>query len=180
MKKKSAFSKYIVLAVIALAVYGLVKHFHIDGFRVVKDGVLYASAQPRGMDYTRLMYKYHIGTIVNVRMESEHREQNWYNEEVTWTKNNGMHYIELPVAKDNPIPDAASQAEFLKIMADKRNLPVLLHGSGNKTRVALLTAVWLIKTQDVLSDDAMAQAEKFNDKPLTPEQKQFIMGINKQ
>ncbi|TFG48357.1 MAG: hypothetical protein E4H40_04805 [Candidatus Brocadiia bacterium] len=88
-KKKSSFGWIATIAGIVFAVL-LVRHFHIKNFKVVEPGVLYTSGQPRGMDYTRLLYKYHIGTIVNVRIPNEHRERNWYNEEIVWVRNNGV------------------------------------------------------------------------------------------
>jgi protein tyrosine phosphatase (PTP) superfamily phosphohydrolase (DUF442 family) len=179
MKKKSKLSFYIGLAVVVLAIIGLVKHFHISDFQIVADDMLYVAGQPRGMDYSRLLYKYHIGTIVNVRAASEHREQNWYNEEMTWVRNNGMNYIEMPIDKNKPIPDEATQQKFLEIMANKHNLPVLLHGSGNTTRVALLTAVWRVKTQGASVEDAAAEAETINREPLTAEQIAFIKRLKK-
>ena len=74
-KRKTPFGWVIILLVIAGAIL-LVRHFHIKSFYIVQPGVLYISGQPRGMDYTRLLYKYHIATIVNVRFASEHRERN--------------------------------------------------------------------------------------------------------
>ena len=66
----------IVLAVAGVTVL-FVRHFHIKHFRCVIPGVLYTSGQPRGMDYERLVRKYHIGTIVNIRVQNEHREEHW-------------------------------------------------------------------------------------------------------
>ena len=177
-KKQSPTGLIVVLLVIAAAIL-LVRHFHIKNFHTVEPGVLYISGQPRGMDYTRLLYKYHIAAIVNIRSIFEHREKNWYNEEVTWVRDNGVKYFELPIDRSidraDYFPDEQIQNEFLKIMADKENLPVLLHGSSGKKRVPMLTAVWLIKNRDYTVEQTLAVIEKINgERQITETERKFI------
>ncbi len=179
MKKKKRLSAgLITILLITTAVILLVKHFHIRNFCVIKPGVLYTSGQPRGMDYTRLLYKYHIATIVNIRSPSEHREHNWYNEEITWTRSNGVRYIEMPIKKDRCIPDEQTQDQFFAIMADKNSLPVLLHGSSDDKRVAMLVAVWLKKNQGTTVEQTIKVVKEIiDDKKLTKEELKFIADL---
>jgi protein tyrosine/serine phosphatase len=160
MKNKKSPVGLIILLLAVSVVVLLVKNFHIKDFNIVSPGVLYTSAQPRGMDYTRLLYRYHIATIVNVRTSYEHRERNWHNEEVVWVRNNGVNYIELPFEKRDRVPDANIQERFLAVMADSSNFPVLLHGSGDDGRVAMLTAVWLTKTKGYNLEKTLAEVKK--------------------
>lgn len=178
-KKKSPVGLIIVLLAVAVVVL-LVNHFHIDAFNVVKPSVLYTSGQPRGMDYTRLLYRYHIAAIVNVRTASEHRERNWHNEEVVWVRNNGVNYIELPLEKRDYFPDAQTQDRFLALMADNTNLPVLLHGSSHDERVAMLTAVWLRKAEGYSTEKTISEVKKIiDDRKLTEAEVQFIRDLVK-
>jgi protein tyrosine/serine phosphatase len=174
-KKKGTLTGLLVILLITVCIIGLVKHFHIKDFHTIKPQVLYTSGQPRGMDYTRLLYKYHIATIVNIRPVSEHQERNWRNEEINWTRSNGVNYIELPIEKKNQIPDMQTQNRFLEIMSNKDNLPILLHGSGGDKRVALLTAVWLEKSEGCTPEQALETAKKIiDDRKLTSEEADFI------
>ena len=177
-KKQSPVGLIVILLIVAAAIL-LVRHFHIKNFHVIELDVLYTSGQPRGMDYTRLLYRYHIGTIVNVRSASEHRERNWYNEEVTWVRSNGVKYVELPIEKRNYFPDKKTQEQFLAIMSDKDSLPVLLHGSGGRKRVPMLTAVWLIKSKGLTVEETLEVAGKIKKPPLSEDEKQFINGLAK-
>ena len=177
-KKHSPVAVFIILLVVA-AVILLVRHFHIKNFHSIEPGVLYTSGQPRGMDYTRLLYKYHIGTIVNVRSASEHREKNWYNEEITWVRNNGVNYIELPIEKDNYLPDKQTQDQFLTIMANKANLPVLLHDSNGRKRVSILAAVWAVKARGYTVAEAIKLVESIKERPLLEAERDFIAGLVK-
>ena len=179
-KKHSPFALFVILLVTA-AVILLVRHFHIKNFHVIEPDLLYTSGQPRGMDYTRLLYKYHIGAIVNIRSASEHREKNWYNEEVTWVRNNGVKYFELPIDRSmdraNYFPDQATQKEFLKIMADKTNLPVLLHGSSGRKRVSMLTAVWAVRTQGYTAAKAIELVQIIKERPVTEAERNFVASL---
>ena len=157
----------------------LVRHFHIKDFCTIEPAVLYTSDQPRGMDYTRLRYKYHIATIVNIRPLTEHRDQNWYSEEIVASRNNGLNYIEMPIEKRNYFPDSNMQDTFLSIMADKNNLPVLLHGSGDDKRVAMLVAVWLEKTKDYSVEETIRTVKKIiDDRELTDDEISFINNLS--
>ncbi len=171
----------IIIAAVVIIITGLVRHFHIKNFYVVKENVLYTSGQPRRMDYTRLLYRYHIGSIVNIRSAAEHREKNWYNEEITWVRNNGVKYFELPVDRSinraNYFPDKTIQKRFLEIMRDKNNLPVLLHGSSGRKRVSMLAAVWLIKAQKYTAAEAIEMVRFIKGQPVTEAEKSFISSL---
>ena len=176
-KTKQDLQKFIILATAVLVVFGLTRHFHIKHFNVVVPGELYTCGQPRGMDYTRLAYKYHIATIVNVRESTEHREDNWYNEEKTQTKDLGIQLIELPIEKHgegNGFPDLITQAKFLDIMETKQNHPVLLHSNSGKKRVYRLAAVLLIEEKGYTAEEAMKVMKKIKGGSLSDDEIKFV------
>jgi len=180
-KKKQSLNRLIIISlIIAAAIYLLVHHFHINDFRVIEPTVLYTSGQPQGMDYPRLLYKYHITTIVNIRPPSEHKDHNWYTEEIVWTRNNGVSYIEMPIEKSSYFPDEQTQDNFIAIMANKDNLPVLLHGGRNDERVALLVAAWLRKSQGYTAEHTANTIKKIiEDRELTEGEITFINHLAK-
>jgi len=176
-KNKQHWKTLVGLALVAIVIVALVRHFHIKNFHVVAPGVLYTSGQPRGMDYTRLLYKYHIATFVNVRATTEHREQNWYNEEVTWMRENGVNYVELPIDRidrTRQFPDEATQKKFLEIMADEQNQPVLVHGSSGRKRESILAALWLVKAKAYSPAQAIEVIENIKRTPVTDPEREFI------
>lgn len=170
------------LAVIILAAVGLYKHFHIRNFQVISPGVLYTSGQPQGMDYTRLLYKYHIATFVNLRFAEEHRENNWYNEEVAWMRSSGVKYIEMPMEKNiaaDDIPDTENCKKFLDIMSQSANLPVLLHDSNGKRRVSYLAAVWMLKSGNFNLQQTIEKVRQIKDRAPTEQEIAFLQSIAK-
>jgi hypothetical protein len=65
-------------------------------------------------------------------------------------------------------------------MADKNNLPVLLHGSSDDKRVAMLAAVWLEKGQGCSVEEAAKVVEKIiDDRKLTEAEVKFIGDLAK-
>ena len=179
-KNKQRWKTLVVVALVVVAIVALVRHFHIKNFHVVVPGVLYTSGQPRGMDYTRLLYKYHIATFVNVRVTTEHRERNWYNEEASWMRENGVNYVELPIEKKDrarQFPDEDTQKEFLEIMADEQNLPVLVHGSSGRKRESIVSALWLVKSKGYSAAQAIEVVEKIKKNPVTDPERQFIESL---
>lgn len=176
-KKQSLAALYIILIITAAAIF-LVRHFHIKNFHIIEPDILYTSGQPRGMDYTRLLYRYHIATIINLRSSAEHRERNWYNEEITWVRSNGVKYFEMPLGKnpDSPaqFPDVNMQEQFLTIMASKECIPVLIHDSSGEARAAMLTSVWLRKVRGYNVEDTIRLVEELKGRPVTAAEKNFI------
>ena len=183
MKKKSPLRTIIIIAIIVGAIVMLVKNFWIADLNCINPGILYTSGQPRGMDYTRLLYKYHIATIINLRSPAEHREQNWYSEEMTWVRSNSVKYFEMPLERNanDPahFPDANMQQKFLDIMADKENLPVLVHDGKGEGRVAILAAVWLAENRQNTIEQVLADAAKIKCGQLTEQETNFIRGLFK-
>ena len=183
MKKNKPLKIVLILLLIAFAVAIIKEHYEVRQFKIIIPDVLYTSGQPRGMDYTRLLYRYHIATIINLRSPAEHRERNWHSEEVTWVRSNAVKYFEMPLERniESPghYPDPNTQAEFLAIMADKHSLPVLIHDSSGKSRPAMLAAVWLAKDKKLPAQEIIDIALKTNEAPLSQEQKQFIDSLTK-
>ena len=62
-------------------------------------------------------------------------------------------------------------------MADKTNLPVLLHGSSGRKRVSMLTAVWAVKAQGYSVADAIELVQSIKERPVTEAEKKFIAGL---
>jgi len=176
-KNNNSLKSLLTIIVFAAVIVGLVRHYHIKNFKTIVPGVLYTSGQPRGMDYTRLLYKYHIGTFVNLRQSDEHREENWYHEEISWKDDSGVNYIEIPINKqdtDKFLNDNASREKFNMIMGDKSNWPVLIHGNNGTKRPAILAAHWLIQLNGYSVDQAIATAEEIREAPLSDREKDLI------
>ena len=90
-----------------------------------------------------------VKAIINLRMPTEYNSE----EEAAKAKALGLRYIHIPFNNDDPKDEAVEQ--FLKVMADKKNLPVFIHC----TTANRVGAFWLIRR--VLTDGwSLEQAEE--------------------
>lgn len=180
MKKKKIDFFWLWMILFVLLIVGAFKHFRIKNFNVVEEDILYTSGQPRGMDYTRLLYKYHIATFINIRTPNEHREANWYNEEAQWMKESGVKYIEMPMNKNSTfrqVADSNDLQEFLKIMNDKTKLPVLIHDNTGRNRVPYMAAIWMAKSGKYDMQEIIKRTEHIKEVALTDEEKALLKKI---
>ncbi len=178
-KKQNDIKTLAIVVLVTLGCVWLVKHFHIKNFHTVQPAVLYTSGQPRGMDYTRLLYKYNIATIINLREADEHREDHWYHEEITWTRENGVKYVELSFPKrPDYYPPVNIQSRFLELITEDENLPILIHDSAGKKRVSMLAAVYLAKVKKISTEKIFKIAKEIKES-LNEQDKLFIKNLKK-
>ena len=71
------------------------------------------------------------------------------------------------------------QKQFLDIMADKQNLPVLVHDGKGEGRVAILAAVWLAKDRRDTIEQVLANTVEIKKGPLTEQETNFLQGLFK-
>ncbi len=62
-------------------------------------------------------------------------------------------------------------------MADKANLPVLLHDSNGRKRVPILAAVWMVKAREYTVDEAIELVRSIKEQPLTEEENKFLTDL---
>jgi hypothetical protein len=95
-------------------------------------------------------------------------------------QNNGINYIEMPIEKTRYLPDKQTQEQFLTVMGNKSNLPVLLHGGRNDKRVAMLVAVWMVKTQNSTVGQTLKEVRRIlEDRQPTQDEIRFIENLAK-
>jgi len=76
-----------------------------------------------------------VKSIINLRMPTEYNSE----EEAAKAKELGLHYFHIPFDNNDPKDEALEQ--FLKVMADKQNLPVFIHC----TTANRVGGFWLIR-----------------------------------
>jgi len=78
------------------------------------------------------------------------------------------------------LPDEQTQERFLAKIADKDNLPVLVHDSDGKKRVSILASVWLRKAAGCSTEEAVKIVEEIKERPVTSEEREFIENLGGQ
>jgi tyrosine-protein phosphatase SIW14 len=127
--------------------YSIQRQKHIRNFRVVDDGILYRSAQlsPDGMG--RMIHDYGFRSVVSLRFSKGGRPPADQWEEEFCAKLGVKHYRirladeEKAAAGDQDIFDAGVK-QFLEVMRDPKNHPVLVHCYRGVHRTGAQCAVY--------------------------------------
>ena len=155
-----------IVLVVVLIVVGIVasKWNHIKNFGVVRQGVLYRSAQPSARQVAILVKRHGIKTIVNLRPTTEDADDGWYEAEREAARQFGIRLVNLPV-RAGCIPTDDDVAEFLALCRDSDNHPILLHCEAGQARTGYLAAIWRMEFQGTDVEDAIREMQEYRFRP---------------
>ena len=128
-------------------VYSEARQKYLRNFRVVEDRVLYRSGQPSPAGLERAIHDYGIRTVVSFRgrVESGAADASdaW---EEDLCRRTGIRYVRIPLtdwaARDGVVPGDENVRQFLGLMADPRNHPVLAHCYRGVHRTGTFCAIY--------------------------------------
>ncbi len=115
-------------------------------FRVVADGILYRSGQLTAEGLDEAISRYGIRTIINLQNEEPDPLLENGQTESQFCRERGLRYVFIApdLIPRQCVPDHRPTAidEFLSVMDDPRNHPVLLHCRAGLHRTGVLAAVY--------------------------------------
>jgi len=158
-----------VLTAIVLAGFWAANH-HLRGFRSVEPGVLYRSGQltSTGLEYA--LKRYGIKTVVTLRTVRD--PANPYSdawEEQVCAAHGVRHVRILPrpwiVDEKGELPAGHVVADFLAVMDDAANHPVLVHCFAGVHRTGTLCAIYRMEYQHWPADRAIREMEELGFQP---------------
>jgi tyrosine-protein phosphatase SIW14 len=142
--------------------YAKVREKHLRNVRVVEDGVLYRSGQPSPLGLGRLVHDYDIRTVVCFRDIEEGKAlvppEQW---EEGFCAKLGIRYVRMPLRvwsyENGVVPADENVRQFLDIMADRKNYPVLIHCYRGVHRTGTYAAIYRMEFQGWSNADAMEE-----------------------
>jgi len=144
-------------------------HAHpVHHFGVVDPGILYRSGQPNEKQLTLLTDRYHLHTIVNLRGTEGNAP--WYVVEQKFCTDHHLNFVTLTLIEKEHIRSNLQQ--FLAVMEDAANRPVLVHCEAGSARTGFAVAAYHVVFQKWTVEQALAEAAKFRFDPaknLNPE-----------
>jgi protein tyrosine/serine phosphatase len=164
------------LVIIVLAVTGWVYHELTEAYHfvTVTSGVLYRSGwmEPHGMN--EKIKEYGIRTIVNLCLPGEktYLENNNYIKEQEICQKNEVKLVNLPMPGNIP-PTREQINQWLNLLRDRNNLPVLVHCAQGVTRTSTMVAIYQMELLHKSNEEALARLPMFSHKLDIPKNKKI-------
>lgn len=150
-----------VAAVVLLAGVGVACVWATDlrlHFACVKAGVLYRSGQPSGSQLAAMVSRHNIRTVVNLRKADAIEKDKKARQEKDFAKAHGVRFVNIPYNDT----DAGTQIpEFLALVADPANQPVLVHCAQGIERSGVMVAAFRMKTEGWSLARALDEMRRF-------------------
>ena len=149
--------------------YSVWRNRQYRNFHVVEDGVLYRSGQLPWEGLKRVIHDQRIKTIVTLRYAPSPDKPAPDQDEERECRAMGLHYFRLPYqpwtgpendAADRAVPAEANIQQFLDIMKDPRNHPVLVHCFAGIHRTGAMCAVYRMEFDHWSPDQAMREMKE--------------------
>jgi tyrosine-protein phosphatase SIW14 len=133
-------------------------------FHVVREGVLYRSAQVPLEGLKRMVHDYRIRTVVTLRDSHDPGQSAPDSAEEKHCVANEINYLRLPplawedaVNPHGPAPVGANVHKFLNVMRDPKNYPVLVHCFAGVHRTGAFTAIYRMEFERWTHSEALAE-----------------------
>jgi protein tyrosine/serine phosphatase len=163
--------QYLFGTFIALGLFGApwgfahFRHSQIRNFHIVRDGVLYRSGQMSISGLKRVIHDYGIKTVVTLRdayypgnLPPDLAEQHFCEAEE-------LNYVRITPrtwwASDGSVPAEKGIRQFLEVMDDPANYPVLIHCFAGSHRTGAYCAVYRMEYERWTNAEALAEMKAF-------------------
>ena len=145
-------------------VYSAHQQNHLRNLRVVEDGVLYRSGQLSPTGFERILHDYGIKTVITlrtVRTPGLPYPDGW--EKDICDARNLKHVRIIPrvwgADEKGEIPAEESVRQFLEVMDDPANQPVLVHCFAGIHRTGTMCAIFRMEYQGWPADRAITEMQ---------------------
>ena len=119
----------------------------------VTPGVLYRSAQLSGSRFDRLIQKYRIKTVINLRGASTGAK--WYQDEVRVMQMDGVTHLDISLSAVRYV--SARKIDSIMQVASSATKPILVHCQGGADRSSLFCAAWRLKCENASVENSSRQ-----------------------
>jgi tyrosine-protein phosphatase SIW14 len=158
-RTKTVIVSLAAIALIAAAFFGwgLYQHIYYYHFKTVKSGVLYRSGEPSTTSFKSIYARTHFKSIVILRSKVEiaKNTQDWYGIETNFAKQHGVKVHVIYSGADIP-PTNKQVNQFVNIVNDPANQPVLVHCAQGVIRTGMMVAAYRLKVMHESAQQVLA------------------------
>jgi protein tyrosine/serine phosphatase len=142
----------LLLVAVSIGSYcGIIQY--LGNIHVVKEGVLYRSAQLDRAEFEKVISRYRIKSILNLRGAS--RGQSWYEDEISTAVALQVVHFDYGISEGDVI-SAGQVNEILEIVR-RAPRPILVHCLGGADRTGLVSALFLAELEKRPASEAARQ-----------------------
>lgn len=172
---RARFKIVLALAIVGLVVagpvcYAVYRSTHMRNFGVVEDGVLYRSGQLTPDAFDQVVRERHIKTVVSLRttrVVGKYPPDHW--EESYCELHNVKHVRIVPrvwgADEKGEVPAEQAVQEFLRVMDDPTNHPILVHCFAGIHRTGMMCAVYRMEYDRWPVDKAISEMHVYGFAP---------------
>jgi protein-tyrosine phosphatase len=144
------FLTVITIVLVSISVAYVYNVYFSYRFTVVSDNKVYRSGKMPSEELQKKVKQYGIKTVIDLRNQGDDHNDEIEKEHVAMEQV-GVNHINLA---SKQVPQDETIDKFLKIMQEKKNLPVLIHCYHGVGRAVLYSGVYLIEFEGWSNDEA--------------------------
>jgi protein tyrosine/serine phosphatase len=148
MKKRKTILAVFIGILLTVGVANLYWVYVAVRFEVISEGKVYKSGVMPDKKLKKIIEKYNIKTIVDLRKPKDKKE---IEKERTIAGTLGVIHVNIP---SDQVPKEETVQNFLRIMDDKKSYPVLIHCEHGEGRAVLFSAIYRIEYENWNNDKA--------------------------
>jgi protein tyrosine/serine phosphatase len=154
----------VALLVTGPIIYGMFIKANMRNFHQVREGVLYRSGQMSTFGLKNVIHDYGIKTVVTLRdsIYEDDPPPDWAEEK--YCQDQEINYVRIPPrswwAPAGEIPADEGIRQFLEVMDNPDNYPVLIHCFGGIHRAGAFTAIYRMEYEHWTNAEAMAEMKR--------------------
>ena len=145
-------------------IYGLLIKANMRNFHQVREGVLYRSGQMSIFGLKNAIHDYRIKMVITLRDSYYPDDPPPDLAEEEYCKDQGINYMRIPPrswwAPTGEIPADEGIRQFLEVMDNPDNYPVLIHCFGGIHRAGAFTAIYRMEYEHWTNAEAMAEMKR--------------------
>jgi tyrosine-protein phosphatase SIW14 len=173
--RKRLFQLFVAVLVLSVLVAGGAVWYHKTRpyhFLTVTPGVLYRSGTLQPHNLEKMIERYGIKTVVNLRPLPKQSKPDWYIEEAGICRLKGVKLVNIPMLGNTP-PSEEQLAQWLTLLDNKENLPILVHCAQGVIRSGIMVAIYEMEYLKKDNERTLAELPMFGHELYVPKRKRM-------
>jgi hypothetical protein len=145
--------------------------YHLKRYQEVDEGVFYRVAQPTEFGLRHLVERRGIKTVVSLQLYDFRLYSGWLDpgdpngaKEADYVRSLGLRFVQWPMGEEQcwPWPTPWQLEEFIRLVDDPTNHPIMIHCMGGRHRTGTLSALYRMEYERWSAAEALDEMYSFD------------------